>query len=157
MQREEASAAPAEAETIEELFAALESPLLNYALRLAGELSVAEDIVQEAFMKLHAQFEEVREPRHWSRGRSGRVRLRGERGSGAGQALRRDGRIQQQGRARRTDDGTSGPLAQASEELAVAERHGGLQAVAGLYLGQIHDGVDQVGAPAGCDVTGRGA
>jgi RNA polymerase sigma factor (sigma-70 family) len=52
-------------ETIEELFAALESPLLNYALRLAGDSSVAEDIVQEAFMKLHAQFDEVREPRRW--------------------------------------------------------------------------------------------
>ena len=65
MQRNEASAAPAKAETIEELFAALESPLLNYALRVAGELGVAEDIVQEAFMKLHAQFEEVREPRRW--------------------------------------------------------------------------------------------
>jgi len=65
MQREQASAAPPRAETIEELFAALESPLLNYALRLGGELGVAEDIVQEAFMKLHAQFEQVREPRHW--------------------------------------------------------------------------------------------
>src|SRR5215469_2192781 len=65
MQRDQASAAPPEAETIEELFTALESPLLNYALRLAGELSVAEDIVQEAFMKLHAQFEHVREPRRW--------------------------------------------------------------------------------------------
>lgn len=65
MQRDEASAAPPKAETIEELFNALESPLLNYALRLAGELSVAEDIVQEAFMKLHAQFEQVREPRRW--------------------------------------------------------------------------------------------
>lgn len=65
MQREQASAALPRAETIEELFAALESPLLGYALRLAGELSVAEDIVQEAFMKLHAQFEQVREPRHW--------------------------------------------------------------------------------------------
>ena len=65
MQRDLAGAAPPKAETIEELFAALESPLLGYALRLAGELSVAEDIVQEAFMKLHAQFEEVREPRRW--------------------------------------------------------------------------------------------
>jgi RNA polymerase sigma factor (sigma-70 family) len=65
MQRDQASAAPPRAETIEELFTALESPLLNYALRLAGELSVAEDIVQEAFMKLHAQFEDVREPRRW--------------------------------------------------------------------------------------------
>src|SRR5437899_12784369 len=52
-------------ETIEELFAALESPLLSYAFRLVGELSVAEDMVQEAFMKLHAQFEKVREPRRW--------------------------------------------------------------------------------------------
>jgi RNA polymerase sigma-70 factor (ECF subfamily) len=52
-------------ETIEQLFAALESPLLSYACRIAGELSIAEDIVQEAFMKLHEQFEEVREPRRW--------------------------------------------------------------------------------------------
>lgn len=65
MQRDQASAAPPRAETIEELFNALESPLLNYALRLTGELSVAEDMVQEAFMKLHAQFEQVREPRRW--------------------------------------------------------------------------------------------
>ena len=65
MQRDQASAAPPKVETIKELFAALESPLLNYALRLAGELSVAEDIVQEAFMKLHAQFKNVREPKHW--------------------------------------------------------------------------------------------
>ena len=52
-------------ETIEELFAALESPLLSYALRLIGELGAAEDVVQDAFMKLHAQFEQVREPRRW--------------------------------------------------------------------------------------------
>src|SRR5664279_4053737 len=56
---------PLERETIEELFAALESPLLLYALRLVGERSVAEDMVQDAFMKLHAQFAEVREPRRW--------------------------------------------------------------------------------------------
>jgi len=52
-------------ETIEELFAALESPLLSYALRLIGEREAAEDLVQEAFMRLHAQFDEVREPRRW--------------------------------------------------------------------------------------------
>jgi RNA polymerase sigma factor (sigma-70 family) len=52
-------------ETIEELFAALESPLLNYALRLAADRNVAEDLVQDAFMKLHSQFAEVREPRRW--------------------------------------------------------------------------------------------
>ena len=56
---------PAARETIEELFAALESPLLGYAQRLTGNAAAAEDMVQDAFMKLHAQFEEVREPRHW--------------------------------------------------------------------------------------------
>ncbi len=65
MQPDEASAEPPGWETIEELFAALESPLLSYALRLVGELGVAEDMVQDAFMKLHAQFEKVREPRRW--------------------------------------------------------------------------------------------
>ena len=52
-------------ETIEELFAALESPLLGYALRYTGELPLAEDVVQEAFMKLHAQFEQAEKPRQW--------------------------------------------------------------------------------------------
>src|SRR5882672_8975732 len=52
-------------ETMEELFAALESPLLSYALRLLGDRALAEDAVQEAFMKLHTHFAEVREPRRW--------------------------------------------------------------------------------------------
>jgi RNA polymerase sigma-70 factor (ECF subfamily) len=52
-------------ETIDELFAALESPLLAYALRLSGGREIAEDLVQEAFMKLHTQFADVREPRRW--------------------------------------------------------------------------------------------
>ncbi len=65
MRPDQPSTGPAGPETIEELFAALESPLLCYALRLAGERALAEDIVQEAFMRLHAQFEEVREPRRW--------------------------------------------------------------------------------------------
>src|SRR5262245_21327552 len=52
-------------EPIEELFEALESPLLSYALRLLGDRALAEDTVQEAFMKLHKQFAEVREPRRW--------------------------------------------------------------------------------------------
>jgi RNA polymerase sigma factor (sigma-70 family) len=52
-------------ETIEEVFGALESPLLAYARRLLGNVSVAEDVVQEAFMKLHVQFNEVRQPQPW--------------------------------------------------------------------------------------------
>jgi RNA polymerase sigma factor (sigma-70 family) len=64
MQPDQANAVPG-CETMEELFLTLESPLLSYALRLAGDLGAAEDSVQEAFMKLQAQFKEVREPRRW--------------------------------------------------------------------------------------------
>ena len=65
MRPDQASTGPTRPETIEELFEALESPLLSYALRLVGERSLAEDIVQEAFMRLHTHFAEVREPRRW--------------------------------------------------------------------------------------------
>src|ERR1035438_8125226 len=62
---DKASAESPEPESLEGLFADLESPLLNYALRYAGERGLAEDVVQEAFMKLHAQFESVSQPRPW--------------------------------------------------------------------------------------------
>ena len=52
-------------ESLESLFGDLEAPLLAYAFRLTGDGSAAEDVLQDAFMKLHAQFEEVREPRRW--------------------------------------------------------------------------------------------
>ena len=65
MRPDQASAESPGCEKIEELFAALEAPLLSYGLRLTGELGLAEDVVQEAFMKLHSQFKEVREPRRW--------------------------------------------------------------------------------------------
>jgi len=64
-QPDETSASSRQRVTIEELFAALESPLLAYARRLLGDPALAEDTVQDAFMKLHAQFEHVRDPRHW--------------------------------------------------------------------------------------------
>src|SRR5262245_54028793 len=59
------SADSPQGERIEELFHALESPLLSYGLRLTHDRAMAEDIVQEAFMKLHAQFDQVQEPRRW--------------------------------------------------------------------------------------------
>ena len=62
---EEASASPPDWATIEEVFAALESPLLAYARRLLGDFGVAEDVVQDAFMKLHSQFHQVRMPQPW--------------------------------------------------------------------------------------------
>jgi len=65
MRPDEVSAESPGGETIEELFAALESPLLGYAVRYTGEPGLAEDVVQEAFMKLHAQFESVAKPRAW--------------------------------------------------------------------------------------------
>jgi RNA polymerase sigma factor (sigma-70 family) len=64
-QPDSASAASPEPETLEGLFCALESPLLQYALRYAGDRALAEDVVQEAFVKLHAQFEAVSQPRPW--------------------------------------------------------------------------------------------
>jgi len=50
---------------MEELFHALEIPLLAYAQRLAPHADMAEDFVQEAFLRLHAQFDSVRAPRNW--------------------------------------------------------------------------------------------
>jgi RNA polymerase sigma-70 factor (ECF subfamily) len=62
---DETRASTPEWKTIEHVFAALESPLLIYAQRVLGDVSVAEDVVQEAFMRLHPQFQQVRAPQPW--------------------------------------------------------------------------------------------
>jgi len=62
---EPASPAGPGPETITGLFEALESPLLGYALRQVPDPDMAQDIVQEAFLRLHTQFDAVREPRRW--------------------------------------------------------------------------------------------
>jgi RNA polymerase sigma-70 factor (ECF subfamily) len=62
---EPASSAGPGPETITGLFEALESPLLGYALRHVPDADMAQDIVQEAFLRLHTQFDAVREPRRW--------------------------------------------------------------------------------------------
>src|SRR6266566_2020689 len=52
-------------DSIESLFAAHESALLAYAQSLVKQNETAQDIVQEAFMRLHADFDNVRQPQAW--------------------------------------------------------------------------------------------
>lgn len=56
---------PGDPGSLEALFAAQETPLLIYAGKLIRDPELAQDIVQEAFMKLHVHFEDVRQPRPW--------------------------------------------------------------------------------------------
>lgn len=51
--------------TLRQVFEAEESPLLRYAHGLVGQRESAEDLVQEAFIKLHAHWEDVTNPRAW--------------------------------------------------------------------------------------------
>jgi len=52
-------------ESLADLFGDLESPLLAYAMQLVQQSETAQDLVQEAFIRLHADFEAVRQPRPW--------------------------------------------------------------------------------------------
>ena len=51
--------------TLRQVFDVEESVLLRYAYSLVGQRETAEDIVQDAFLKLHAHWEEVTHPRAW--------------------------------------------------------------------------------------------
>lgn len=51
--------------SLRQVFEAEESPLLRYAFGLVGQRETAEDLVQEAFLKLHAHWQEVENPRAW--------------------------------------------------------------------------------------------
>lgn len=51
--------------TLREIFEAEESPLLRYAHGIVGQRETAEDLVQEAFLKLHEHWSEVANPRAW--------------------------------------------------------------------------------------------
>jgi len=53
------------AETLEALFESLESPLLAYAYRLTQSAEVAQDLVQEAFLRLQEHLAKVREHKPW--------------------------------------------------------------------------------------------
>lgn len=58
-------ASMAEKPTLRQVFDAEESPLLRYAFGLVGQRETAEDLVQDAFLKLHAHWDEVNQPRAW--------------------------------------------------------------------------------------------
>jgi len=51
--------------TLSGLFKEEEGPLLQFALGLVRRRSVAEDLVQEAFLRLHPLWAEVENPRAW--------------------------------------------------------------------------------------------
>lgn len=51
--------------TLRQVFDAEESPLLRYAYGLTGQRESAEDIVQDAFLRLHSHWHEVEKPRPW--------------------------------------------------------------------------------------------
>jgi len=58
-------ARPGNRPTLAELFVAEESGLLRFAIGLTGRRSVAEDLVQETFLRLHQEWEDVENPRAW--------------------------------------------------------------------------------------------
>ena len=51
--------------TLRQVFDAEESPLLRFAHGLTAQRETAEDIVQEAFLRLHSHWLEVESPRPW--------------------------------------------------------------------------------------------
>lgn len=51
--------------TLADLFETEEGPLLHFALGLVGQRMVAEELVQEAFLRLHPLWAEVENPRAW--------------------------------------------------------------------------------------------
>lgn len=57
--------APLSRPTLAALFEAEESGLLRFALALVRRRSIAEELVQEAFLRLHQAWAEVENPRAW--------------------------------------------------------------------------------------------
>ncbi len=47
------------------LFSAEETPLLRYAFSLTGRRAVAEEIVQDVFLQLHARWDDIEHPKAW--------------------------------------------------------------------------------------------
>jgi RNA polymerase sigma-70 factor (ECF subfamily) len=51
--------------SLESLFAALEKPLLIYAFKITEGQEAAQDVVQEAFLRLQKSIEDVQSPKAW--------------------------------------------------------------------------------------------
>jgi RNA polymerase sigma factor (sigma-70 family) len=51
--------------TMGELFACEESPLLRFAWGITGRRALAEEAVQEAFLRLHTHWNDVQNPKAW--------------------------------------------------------------------------------------------
>lgn len=62
---ETTTAAEKGSQAIEEVFADEESPLLKFAFGYVKRREVAEEVVQDAFLKLYEQWSEVEKPRPW--------------------------------------------------------------------------------------------
>ncbi|ACB73616.1 RNA polymerase sigma factor [Opitutus terrae] len=60
-----AAARPHEKPTLAGLFETEESGLLRFAIGLVGRRTVAEELVQETFLRLHQVWDEVENPRGW--------------------------------------------------------------------------------------------
>jgi RNA polymerase sigma factor (sigma-70 family) len=58
-------AGAAERPTLRALFEAEESPLLRYAFSLTGRRAIAEELVQDVFLLLHANWDSVENPQAW--------------------------------------------------------------------------------------------
>ena len=56
---------PAEPTTLAALFESEESAVLGFAIGLVGRRAVAEELVQEAFLRLHQLWGQVENPRAW--------------------------------------------------------------------------------------------
>ena len=56
---------PSTTPTITALFEAEEGALLRYALGLVGRRAIAEELVQDAFLRLHQVWSQVENPRAW--------------------------------------------------------------------------------------------
>jgi len=54
-----------EGRSLEQVFSEEESPLLRYAFGILGRRELAEEVVQDAFLKLHEHWKEVEIPRAW--------------------------------------------------------------------------------------------